>query len=106
MKTLTVVIGAMALTCACFAQGTRQVPRGIHEAEQATEQSERNIPPPQISPRRDPRQRQRDANELSQLAQSLPADIEQVDRGILPKDLADKLKRIEKLSKKLRRELD
>jgi hypothetical protein len=40
------------------------------------------------------------ASELATLAQSIPTDIEHV-----AKDLDDKLKRIEKLSKQLRREL-
>lgn len=50
-------------------------------------------------------QMQREARELSDLAQSVPADVESVNRGLLPKDLADKLKRIEKLSKHLRGEM-
>jgi hypothetical protein len=45
------------------------------------------------------------ANELATLAQSIPPDIERVANGALPKDLDDKLKRIEKLSKQLRKEL-
>jgi len=39
------------------------------------------------------------------LAQSVPSQIQQVQRGVLPKELIDKLKRIEKLSKQLRSEL-
>jgi hypothetical protein len=46
------------------------------------------------------------ADELSRLAQSIPPDVEQVSRGMLPKDTAEKLKRIEKLSKQLRSELN
>lgn len=88
-----------------FAQGKPE-PRGVHEAEQASEQSEKNVPPPENVWHSDPRQRQKDAAELARLAESLPADMEQVNRGILPKDVADKLKRIEKLSKKLRGELN
>ncbi len=43
-----------------------------------------------------------DADELASLAQSIPPDVDQTTRGILPKDLDKKLKRIEKLSKQLR----
>jgi hypothetical protein len=50
-------------------------------------------------------QLQREARELSDLAQSVPADVDSVNRGLLPKDLAEKLKRIEKLSKHLRGEI-
>ena len=46
-----------------------------------------------------------DANELLQLSQSVSADINQASKGVLAKDLGEKLKRIEKLSKKLRSEL-
>lgn len=42
------------------------------------------------------------ADELSRLAQSIPPDVEQVSRGMLPKDMAGKLRRIEKLSRQLR----
>jgi len=46
-----------------------------------------------------------DAMELATLAQSLPSEIEQVTNGTLPKDLNQKLKRIEKLSKSLRSQI-
>jgi hypothetical protein len=63
--------------------------------------------PPQPPPahRIDAVQLQRQADELSSLAQSIPTDINSVARGILPKDVLEKLKRIEKLSKRLRGEI-
>ena len=48
---------------------------------------------------------QREARELSDLAHTVPADIDNVGRGLLPKDLVEKLKRIEKLSKRLRNDI-
>ena len=45
------------------------------------------------------------AEELAKLAVSIPADISELERGLHPKDLGDKLKRIEKLTRHLRREL-
>ncbi len=45
------------------------------------------------------------AHELAALSQSIPPDIEKVAKGVLPKDLDGRLKRIEKLSKQLRKEL-
>jgi hypothetical protein len=48
---------------------------------------------------------QQDAQELAGLAQLIPAEIHQVESGVLPKDLDGQLKRIEKLSKQLRREI-
>ena len=53
----------------------------------------------------DKAQMERDARELSDIAQSLPADIGRVNQGILPKDVNDKLKKIEKLAKHLRSEI-
>ena len=58
------------------------------------------------SARIDPLQLQREANELSDLAKSLPADMDQVNHGLLPKETIEKLKRIEKLSKRMRGELN
>jgi hypothetical protein len=63
---------------------------------------------PPIGPRAqklDPVKLRQEADELSTLAQSVPAAIAQVSQGKLPKDMAEKLKRIEKLSKHLRGEL-
>jgi len=43
-----------------------------------------------------------EAEELAQLSSSIPAKINLVSHGQLPKDLANQLKRIEKLAKHLR----
>jgi len=56
-------------------------------------------------PSMDNLQLEREARELSDLAKSVPLDIEQVKQGLLPKDTVEKLKRIEKLAKHLRGEL-
>jgi hypothetical protein len=48
---------------------------------------------------------QRDAHELSELAASIPDDVNRANRGVLSKDLIEKLKRVEKLSKQLRVQL-
>lgn len=45
---------------------------------------------------------EREAKEMAALAASIPGDIEQLKKGLLPSDAIDKLKRIEKLSKQLR----
>jgi hypothetical protein len=47
-----------------------------------------------------------DADDLARTAQTIPTDVADVRRGTLPKDMIDKLKRIEKLSKRLRSELN
>ena len=46
-----------------------------------------------------------DADELAQLAAQIPSSVEQANKGMLSKDVGERLKRIEKLSKQLRREL-
>jgi len=48
----------------------------------------------------------RDAEDLAKLAASVPPDIQNAGKGLLSKDLIQKLKQIEKLSKHLRSELD
>jgi len=46
-----------------------------------------------------------EADQLSKLAQSIPAEVAMAAKGQLPQDLAARLKQIEKLSKQLRREI-
>ncbi|SRR6266567_8756671 len=48
---------------------------------------------------------QRDAQELAELSALIHADVDRANRGVLSKDVIDKLKRVEKLSKQLRNEL-
>jgi hypothetical protein len=45
---------------------------------------------------------QKDAKELSELCASMPGDMDGVRQGLMSKDLLDKLKRMEKLSKRVR----
>ncbi len=56
-------------------------------------------------PKVDTAQVKRDADQLAKLAGEIPSAVEQANKGVLSKDLNDQLKRIEKLSKQLRREL-
>jgi hypothetical protein len=51
-------------------------------------------------------QLQREADDLARTAQTIPADVISVRKGMLPKDVIEKLKQIEKLSKKLRSDLN
>src|SRR5579864_4531693 len=46
------------------------------------------------------------ADELAKLAAGVPPDIDQLKKGLLSKDLQHNLKRIEKLSKQIRQELN
>lgn len=56
-------------------------------------------------PKLDTAQVKRDADQLAKLADEIPSSVEQANQGVLSKDLNDRLKRIEKLSKQLRREI-
>ena len=49
---------------------------------------------------------QREAEDLARTAQTIPSDVASVRKGMLPKDVIEKLKQIEKLSKRLRTELN
>jgi hypothetical protein len=50
-------------------------------------------------------QLQKDAKELAELCASVPGDMDGVKQGLLSKDLLEKLKRVEKLSKHVREQL-
>jgi hypothetical protein len=58
-----------------------------------------------ISRRVDLAQLQREAEDLAATAQTIPTDVASVRKGMMPKDVLQKLKQIEKLSKHLRGEL-
>jgi len=99
---LIVCLGILFCAPASFAQ-SRPIPPGIRQADQADTQSQRDMPPP-VNQRAtvDPAKLRRDADELAALAQSIPPEVDQTTKGVLPKDLSEKLKRIEKLAKQLR----
>jgi hypothetical protein len=50
-------------------------------------------------------QLQKDAKELAELCASVPDDMARVKQGLLSKDVVEKLKRVEKLSKGVREQL-
>ncbi|HEX3320038.1 MAG TPA: hypothetical protein VHR84_05015 [Terriglobales bacterium] len=47
-----------------------------------------------------------DARELEGLAQMVPNDVTSMKKGLMPKEAVDRLKRIEKLAKKMRSEME
>jgi hypothetical protein len=48
---------------------------------------------------------QKDAKELAEICALVTTDMDSVKQGLLPKDVTDKLKRLEKLSKRMRENL-
>jgi hypothetical protein len=101
---LVSIFFSVILSCAApLSAQSRPVAPGIRQADQAEAQSQKDIPPAMNSRITiDPAKLRRDADELATLAQSVPTEVDQTTKGVLPKDLNDKLKRIEKLAKQLR----
>lgn len=88
-----------------MAQSSLPMPLGVHRAQHFEDTHPMDTAPPE--PRRtiNLAKLKHDASELAELAGSVPPDVEQTTKGVLPKDLAAKLKRIEKLAKQLRGQL-
>lgn len=106
MKKSAVLIVLLGTTLLSTGQGARPSAPGIHEAQRAEDQAQRNeVPPQNQRPGVDPAKMKRDADELAALAQTIPHDVAQTSKGILPGDLNAKLKKIEKLAKELRSQL-
>jgi hypothetical protein len=97
----------LALAMVSFAAeqqgGQKQTPE---RAEVAAHAQVLEVPPMGPQARKlDPVKIHAEADELAKLAATVPNDIDQVAQGKLPRDLGEKLKRIEKLSKNLRSDL-
>jgi hypothetical protein len=84
----------------------RPIPPGQTAANNATRQAEK-VEPPAPPPAKTVTAAQvlQQADELVSLAQQVRIETQHATEGVLDKDLKDKLKRIEKLSKNLRGEL-
>lgn len=103
LVSLLVVLGVAVLLAA--AQDGRERPidrvaRGMNTDAFAP------APPPVSRPRVDSARIRSEADEIARLAKSVPAQVSQTEHGVLPKDLSQNLKQIEKLAKRLRRELN
>ncbi len=82
----------------------RPIPPGLHEGEKRISAP---LDRPVVSHGKniDRAQLHREADELAKLCTAIPAQVEQVNQGQIPRDLGDQLKRIEKLAKHLRSEI-
>ena len=87
-------------------QTAQRIPAGRTAANDATRQAEKVEPPATLAQHVSTAEVLQQANELLSLAQQVHSDTERATQGVLTKDLKDKLKRIEKLSKRLRDELN
>ena len=104
MRTSTLLLAFLLSASVAFAQ--HNGPTGQRQADRAEDQFEKSVPPPihqQASV--DFAKLKSDADELVILSESIHSGIGDVEKGMLPKDLTEKLKQVEKLSKRLRNEL-
>lgn len=106
MKTLLALLLLLAMSAAAAWQTSRPIPRGVRDGEQAVDQGEKDIPPPENRPvHPNFQQLQSEASQLAALAHDLPSEVSQLAKGTRPKDLDHKLKEIDKLSRRLRSDL-
>ncbi len=63
------------------------------------------LPPPPPGKPIEPAQLRREAEELAELARSVPSEVEQAANGRVPLQLNERLKRIERLAKRLRSQI-
>ena len=92
------------LVAGCSARSqTRPRPPGLEQAAQAEQQADKSLPPPMTQRTHvDFTRLRQDADDLARIAQTIPNDAASIQKGMLPKDMVEKLKQIEKLSKRLR----
>jgi hypothetical protein len=106
MKALIVCLAGILLWVASMSAQVGAIFRpGSRDAQKAESQPK---VPPQYNPlpkAADPAKLQREADELTKLAASIPDDVDRASKGVLATDLNARLKRIEKLAKQLRREI-
>jgi ribosomal protein S15P/S13E len=101
---LTMFVITLGLAYPCFSQ--MPIPPGVRQADKVEAQSQQNIPPASVQ--RTPldfAKLKNDAQELATLAASVPSEVNQTTMGMMPKDLEQNLKRIEKLAKHLRSQI-
>jgi hypothetical protein len=104
MRTSSLLFALLLSTSIACAQ--HNGPTGQRQADRAEDQFEKSVPPPTHQQSSvDLAKLKSDADELMALSQSIHSSIGDVEKGMLPKDLTEKLKQVEKLSKRLRNEL-
>jgi hypothetical protein len=107
MRTSILLFALLLSASLAWAQGAaRNGNTGQRQADRAEDQFEKTVPPPTRQQSSvDFAKVKSDADELVILSQSIHSGIDDVGKGMLPKDLIEKLKQMEKLSKRLRNEL-
>lgn len=106
MRSATFTVPALLSLFVVLGTGQTSSHRFPTPPEALDPQSQRNEQPKSPVRRVDYAQIQKEAEDLAKIAQTIPADAASARRGMLPKDVIEKLKQIEKLSKRLRTELN
>jgi hypothetical protein len=104
--TLTALALVSFFSLLCMSQNSRALPPHLQHAQELQVQEGGFPPAGSLHSSANPESLRLEADQLAQLAISVPADVRNVNKGLLSKDLAQKLKQIEKLSKRLRAELN
>jgi hypothetical protein len=104
MRVKSWVLPFCLLTILCVAQTPREGPMPLPPSRKP-DFWELDRPGSQQQRHMDMRQVKQQADELAKLASIVPGDVSHLQAGLMPKDLKNNLKRIEKLSKQLRQEL-
>ena len=98
---------ALSVGLLCSAQSSSPVPVGMRHAQDLETRNDKDFPPPRpLRTHISSQTLQREAAQLADLAATVPPGVQNISNGLLDKDLIQKLKRIEKLSKRLRNEID
>jgi hypothetical protein len=63
-------------------------------------------PLPEVSPEQHARAVKQEAQDLAELSSSVQEDLQKLQKGVLTKDLHEKLKKLEKLAKRLREDVE
>lgn len=63
-------------------------------------------PMPEVSATQRAQATKQDAQDLSELSSSIQEDLQKLQKGMLAKDLHEKLKKLEKLAKRLRQDVE
>ena len=104
MKRQFLSLGLLSLCCLTLHGQEKPLPPGRREL-QDYQAKHADVPPQVSSSRLNTADLQREAADLAELARSVPADVDSINKGVLPKDAINKLKRIEKISRHLRGEI-
>ena len=91
------------LVASANAQARNNYPKPPESQDSSTIETTPAVPPVRHI---DLAQLRKDADDLARTTQTISAEISNISQGKLPIDVIDKLKQVEKLSKRMRRELN